>query len=143
MANAKAEQKNWKKITQAERDHYLEKVVAALTENKQYLAELVTKEEGKPLNGPGSNFEIDACIAWTQVPTSLQLEDEIVFEDDTRKDVLKRMPLGVVAAITPWNWPLMIAIWQIIPAIKVGNTVVIKPSEYTTIASLEMFRIIN
>lgn len=143
MANEKQNKKNWKKITQAERDHYLEKVVAALTENKQYLAELVTKEQGKPLNGPGSNFEIDACIAWTQVPASLQLEDEIVFEDDTRKDVLKRMPLGVVAAITPWNWPLMIAIWQIIPAIKVGNTVVIKPSEYTTIASLEMFRIIN
>lgn len=143
IESAKKALKSWKKLKQSERDAYLIKIAEVLSSNKTYLAELITKEQGKPLNGPGSNFEMDACIGWTQVPATLQLEDEVVFEDDTRKDVLKREPVGVVAAITPWNWPLMIAIWQIIPSIKMGNTVVIKPSEYTTIASLEMFRLIN
>ncbi len=136
-------QKEWAKKSQKERDGYLGKIVEKLTENKGYLAEFITKEQGKPLAGPGSNFEMEACIGWTQATMSINLEDEVVFEDDTRKDVLTRTPIGVVAAITPWNWPLMIAIWQIIPAIKVGNTVVIKPSEYTSLASLEMFRLIN
>ena len=140
---AKIQQKKWALLEQAERDAYILKIANAIGENKAYLADWITKEQGKPLNGPGSNFEIDACIGWTQVPASLNLMEEVVFEDETRKDILKRQPIGVVAAITPWNWPLMIAIWQIIPSIKMGNTVVIKPSEYTTIASLELFRIIN
>lgn len=143
IASAKKQQKSWAKLNQEERDQYILNVATAITENKSYLAEWITKEQGKPLNGPGSNFEMEACIGWTQVPASLNLTDEVVFEDETRKDVLKRLPIGVVAAITPWNWPLMIAIWQIIPSLKMGNTVVIKPSEYTTIASLELFRIIN
>ena len=140
---AKIQQKKWALLEQAERDVYILKIANAIGENKAYLADWMTKEQGKPLNGPGSNFEIDACIGWTQIPASLNLMEEVVFEDETRKDILKRQPIGVVAAITPWNWPLMIAIWQIIPSIKMGNTVVIKPSEYTTIASLELFRIIN
>ncbi len=67
----------------------------------------------------------------------------MVFEDETRRDEVHRKPLGVIAAIAPWNWPLMIAIWQIIPALRAGNTVVIKPSEYTTIGTLELVRLIN
>lgn len=143
IASAKQQKTVWAKLQQEERDEYIVKIATAIADNKSYLAEWITKEQGKPLNGPGSNFEMDACIAWTQVPAALNLTEEVVFEDETRKDVLKRLPIGVVAAITPWNWPLMIAIWQIIPSIKMGNTVVIKPSEYTTIASLELFRIIN
>ncbi|MBS7332844.1 MAG: aldehyde dehydrogenase family protein [Weeksellaceae bacterium] len=143
IENSKIVQKSWSKLAQEDRDSYLMKIADVLINNKTYLAELITKEQGKPLSGPGSNFEMDACIGWTQVPASLNLEDEVIFEDDTRKDVLQRKPIGVVAAITPWNWPLMIAIWQIIPSIKMGNTVVVKPSEYTTIASLEMYRLIN
>ncbi|MEO0778752.1 MAG: aldehyde dehydrogenase family protein, partial [Bacteroidota bacterium] len=84
-----------------------------------------------------------ACVGWTQVPASLDLPVEVVFEDDTRRDELHRKPIGVVAAIAPWNWPLMIAIWQIIPSLRAGNTVVVKPSEYTTIGTLEMVRLMN
>ncbi len=56
---------------------------------------------------------------------------------------MHRKPYGVVAAVAPWNWPLLIAIWQIIPSIRAGNTVVIKPSEYTSIGTLELVRLIN
>lgn len=136
-------QKSWAKRSDQERRDIVQKVAHILEENSEYLAELITREQGKPLSGPGSRFEMQACVGWTQVPASLELNPEVVYEDDERKDTLHRVPLGVVAAIAPWNWPLMIAIWQIIPAIRMGNTVVLKPSEYTPIATLEMIRLIN
>jgi acyl-CoA reductase-like NAD-dependent aldehyde dehydrogenase len=140
---AKIAQKLWSAIPDSERKEILLKVAEALQQNSQHLAEWITREQGKPLSGPGSNFEMQACVGWTQVPASLDLPEEIVFEDDTRKDTLYRKPIGVVAAIAPWNWPLMIAIWQIIPSLRMGNTVILKPSEYTTFCTLEMIKVIN
>lgn len=143
VQSAALAQKNWAKRSDQERRDIVQKIAKILEENSGYLAELITREQGKPLSGPGSRFEMQACVGWTQVPASLELPPEVVYEDDERKDTLHRVPLGVVAAIAPWNWPLMIAIWQIIPAIRMGNTVVLKPSEYTPIATLEMVRLIN
>ena len=68
---------------------------------------------------------------------------EVVFENEAKRAELHRKPLGVVAAIAPWNWPVLIAIWQIIPSLRMGNTVVIKPSEYTPLSTLEMVRLFN
>ncbi|WP_144775418.1 aldehyde dehydrogenase family protein [Marinobacter maritimus] len=143
VQSAKLAQNSWAKQGDKERRDVINRVAQILEENSDYLAELITREQGKPLSGPGSRFEMQACVGWTQVPASLDLPPEIVYEDDERKDTLHRVPLGVVAAIAPWNWPLMIAIWQIIPAIRMGNAVVLKPSEYTPIATLEMVRLIN
>ncbi|MDO6823050.1 aldehyde dehydrogenase family protein [Marinobacter sp. 1_MG-2023] len=136
-------QKTWAKRSDGERRDITLKIAQILEDNSGYLAELLTREQGKPLSGPGSRFEMQACVGWTQIPASLELPPETVYEDDERKDTLHRVPLGVVAAVAPWNWPLMIAIWQIIPAIRMGNTVVLKPSEYTPIATLEMVRLIS
>jgi len=143
IEKAKKAQKLWSARPDAERKDILLKVAEALQQHSKELAEWITREQGKPLSGPGANFEMQACIGWTQVPASLDLPEEIVFEDDTRKDVLYRKPIGIVAAIAPWNWPLMIAIWQIIPSLRMGNAVIIKPSEYTTFCSLEMIKVIN
>jgi len=143
VQSAALAQKGWAKRSDQERRDITLKIAQILEENSGYLSELITREQGKPLSGPGSRFEMQACVGWTQVPASLELPPEVVYEDDERKDTLHRVPLGVVAAIAPWNWPLMIAIWQIIPAIRMGNTVVLKPSEYTPIATLEMVRLIN
>ncbi|MDR6460415.1 acyl-CoA reductase-like NAD-dependent aldehyde dehydrogenase [Chryseobacterium vietnamense] len=143
IEKAKKAQKLWAARPDAERKEILLKVAEALQQNSKHLAEWITREQGKPLNGPGANFEMQGCVGWTQVPASLDLPEEIVFEDETRKDVVYRNPIGVVAAIAPWNWPLMIAIWQIIPSLRMGNAVIIKPSEYTTYCSLEMIKVIN
>lgn len=140
---AKNAQPSWAAKSDDERKAILMQVAKVLEDNTPYLAEWITKEQGKPMSGPGSMFEMQACVGWTQVPASLDLPVEVVFEDETRKDELHRKPLGVVGAIAPWNWPLMIAIWQIIPSLRAGNTVVLKPSEYTTLGTLEMVRIIN
>jgi len=143
VAAAKAAQPSWAAKSDEERKSTVNKVADILVENTAYLAKWITEEQGKPMTGPGSMFEMQACVGWTQVPASLDLPVEVIFEDDTRKDELHRKPIGVIGAIAPWNWPLMIAIWQIIPAIRAGNTVVLKPSEYTTIGTLEMVRLIN
>ena len=145
---AKVAQVAWAARPDEERKALMFKVAEALKANAAYLAELVTREQGKPLGGvgptevPGSRFELWGCEVWTQVPASLDLPVEVVFEDDTRRDEIHRRPYGVVAAVAPWNWPLLIAIWQIVPSLRAGNTVVIKPSEYTSICTLEMVRII-
>ncbi len=143
VAAARTAQPAWAALDDATRKGYIKRVAEVLSQQSHYLAEWITREQGKPLAGPGSLFEMQACVGWTQVATMLELPMEVVFEDETRRDELHRKPMGVVAAIAPWNWPLMIAIWQIMPALRVGNTVVLKPSEYTPLGTLEMVRLIN
>lgn len=148
VAAAKAAQPAWAARPDAERQALLMKVAETIKANADDLAGWVTREQGKPLGGigpdqvPGARFEVWGCEVWTQVPASLELAVETVFEDETRRDEMHRKPFGVIAAIAPWNWPLLIAIWQIVPSLRVGNTVVIKPSEYTSIGTLEMVRLI-
>jgi len=143
VAVAKSSQKAWAARPDSERKDLLIQVAEVLSQNSPYLAELIVKEQGKPMAGPGAMFEMQACVGWTQVPASLDLPMEVVFEDEARRDELHRKPIGVVGAIAPWNWPLMIAIWQIVPALRAGNTVVLKPSEFTPIGTLEMVRLMN
>jgi acyl-CoA reductase-like NAD-dependent aldehyde dehydrogenase len=143
VAAARAAQPAWAARAESERKAILGRVAEVLAANAQHLAEWITREQGKPLAGPGALFEMQACVGWTQVAAMLELPVEVAFEDDTRRDEVHRKPIGVVAAIAPWNWPLMIAIWQIIPALRAGNTVVLKPSEYTPLGTLEMVRLIN
>lgn len=149
IAAARAAQPAWAARPDAERKALMMKVAEVIKANAPYLADWVTREQGKPLGGvgpdqvPGARFEVWGCEVWTQVPASLDMPMEVAFEDETRRDEVHRKPYGVVAAIAPWNWPLLIAIWQIIPSIRAGNTVVIKPSEYTSIGTLEMVRLIS
>ncbi|KER67985.1 aldehyde dehydrogenase [Burkholderia cepacia] len=149
VAAARQAQPDWAARSDTDRQAMLMNVADTLRDNAELLATWVTREQGKPLGGvgpdqvPGARFEAWACEAWTRAPASLALPPEVVFEDETRRDEVHRKPLGVIAAIAPWNWPLMIAIWQIVPALRAGNTVVIKPSEYTSIGTLEMVRLMN
>lgn len=148
VAAARQAQPAWAALSLARRREHLHRVADAIAAHAERLAILVTQEQGRPLGGigpdqvPGSRFELWGCEAWTRATTSLELAAEVVFEDETRRDELHRKPYGVIAAIAPWNWPLMISIWQIIPALYTGNTVVLKPSEYTSVCSLELARVI-
>lgn len=148
IAAARQAQPAWAALPDAQRQALLGRVADVIHAHAELLAQWVTREQGKPLGGlgpgqvPGARFEVAGCEAWTRVPAGLDLPVEIAFEDATRRDEVHRQPFGVVAAIAPWNWPLLIAIWQIVPALRTGNTVVIKPSEYTSIGTLELVRLI-
>lgn len=149
IASARAAQHSWAERPDEERRAMLMQVADAIHANAENLATWITREQGKPLGGvgpdqvPGSRFEAWGCEVWTRVPASLELPVEVAFEDETRRDEVHRKPYGVVAAIAPWNWPLLIAVWQIMPSLRTGNTVVIKPSEYTSIGTLELVRLID
>lgn len=118
-------------------------IAAKLGEHAEELARLLTLEQGKPLGGLGSRFELGGAQAWAGFTGTLALPVKVVQDDNTGRVELHRKPIGVVGSITPWNWPVMIAIWHILPALRAGNTVVIKPSPYTPLSTLRTVEILN
>jgi len=118
-------------------------IADVLEKNAGELAELVTREQGKQLKGMGSEFELGGCIAWTRYTAEQQLPVKVLQDDENGRIEQHRVPIGVVGSITPWNWPLLIAIWHIVPAVRTGNTVVIKPSPYTPLGTLRLVELIS
>lgn len=146
VAAAKNAFSSWSQTSSEERKTKLLALADALKANMPELMTLVTQETGKPmggLNNVGSGMEVGGSIAWTQMTADLELPIDIVQDNDEARIEVHRKPLGVVGSITPWNWPLMIAIWHIIPALRAGNTVVIKPSELTPLSTLRFVELAN
>ncbi|MFT5482766.1 MAG: acyl-CoA reductase-like NAD-dependent aldehyde dehydrogenase [Halieaceae bacterium] len=137
---------SWSATADSERSRLIHAVADAIEANSAELAQLLTLEQGKPLGGwqgLGSGFELGGVGVWCHYTADLELPVHVVDDNDEERVEVHRKPLGVVGSITPWNFPLMIAIWHIIPAIRSGNTVVLKPSEYTPLATLRAAEIIN
>lgn len=146
VASARAAFPSWSATPDVERQRLLHAIGDALQANMPELMELVTKETGKPLkglNGVGAGMEVGGAIAWTHATADLELPVEIVQDNDEARVEVHRKPLGVVGSIPPWNWPLLIAIWHVIPALRAGNTVVIKPSSLTPIATTRFVELAN
>ncbi len=132
----------WRRSSEAERENACKTIAQVVSDNAAELAVLLTREQGKPLKGFGAEFELGGCAAWAGYTASLSLPPKVLEESDKSRIELHREPLGVVGSITPWNWPLMIAIWHVVPAIRTGNTVVIKPSPFTPLGTLRMFELV-
>ena len=143
VAVAKAAFASWS----AQTDEALQAACAAVTakieEHASELAEIITLEQGKPLNGLGSRWEIGGAVAWAGYTTALSLPVKVLQDNEQGRVELHRKPLGVVGSITPWNFPVMIAVWHILPALRTGNTVVVKPSPYTPLSTLRLVQIMN
>ncbi len=143
VAAAAAAFKNWSQVSSGERAAACHAVAEKISEHAEELAQLLTREQGKPLNGLGSRFEIGGALAWTRHTAELDLPIEILQDDNEGRVELHRKPIGVVGSITPWNWPVMIACWHIVPAVRAGNTVVIKPSPLTPLSTIRLVEIMN
>lgn len=143
VAAAKAAFPTWSATSETERVDALNKIADLIEQHHGELSELVTKEQGKCQTGPGANIEVGGCAAWTRVTAGLELPVEVIMDNDEERIELHRPPVGVVGSITPWNWPLMIAVWHIMPALRVGCTVVIKPSPYTPLSTIRLVELIN
>jgi acyl-CoA reductase-like NAD-dependent aldehyde dehydrogenase len=144
VAAAKAAFPAWSRTTDEQRKQMLHQLAGAIEANMPELMRLVTLETGKPmggLNGIGSGMEVGGSVAWTHYTAELDLPVDVIQDNDAARIEVHRKPLGVVASITPWNWPLLIAIWHIIPALRAGNTVVIKPSEFTPVSTLRFVQL--
>ncbi len=140
---AEAAQKKWAALPDAERVAYLHKAADAIEESAEALAELLSREQGKPLNGPNARFEVGGCVAWLRAAADTPLPKEVLVDDGETYAEMHYRPIGVVGAITPWNWPMMIAIWQIAPSLRMGNTVVTKPAATTALSGLALVAVMN
>jgi len=135
--------KSWSQSTDAERKAAVNRIADKVHEHMEELAELLTREQGKPLNGMGSRFELHGAEAWARHTATLDLPVEVLKSDENGRVELHRKPLGVVGSILPWNFPILIAIWHFVPAIRTGNTVVLKPSPHTPLSTIRLVEILN
>jgi phenylacetaldehyde dehydrogenase len=140
---AEKAQPAWAALGHAKRSEILNKAADAIDENAEALAQLLSREQGKPLNGPNARFEIGGASAWLRTAANTLLETEVVVDDENDHAEITYKPIGVVGAIGPWNWPVMITIWQIAPALRMGNTVVVKPSEFTPLSVMALIHVMN
>ncbi|MCA4134789.1 aldehyde dehydrogenase family protein [Arthrobacter sp. M4] len=143
VAEAAAAQPAWAALGHDVRSAALLRAADAVERSAEELATLLSREQGKPLNGPNARFEVGGCAAWLRAAASTPLEPETVVDDGETRAELHYRPIGVVGAIGPWNWPMMITVWQIAPALRMGNAVVVKPSEFTPLSVLALIHVIN
>lgn len=136
-------QPRWAALDHKDRSAYLHAAADAVETNAEALAELLSREQGKSLNGPNARFEVGACAAWLRATADFLLEPEVLVDDESGRVELHYRPLGVVGAIGPWNWPMMITVWQIAPALRMGNTAVVKPSGNTPLSVLALAHVLN
>ena len=105
------------------------------------LARVLTQEQGKPLAKAAA--EIAGAAKWFTYTARLEIPVEVALDNDRVRVEVRRRPYGVVAAITPWNYPVSLAVWKIAPALLAGNTIVLKPSPFTPLATLRLGEILR
>ena len=143
VSAAKAAFVSWSAQSDADLQAACEAVTAKIEAHSAELAELITLEQGKPLNGMGSRWEMGGAVAWAGYTSGLSMPPKVLQDNEQGRVELHRKPLGVVGSITPWNFPVMIAVWHMLPALRTGNTVVIKPSPYTPLSTLRLVELMN
>lgn len=146
VSTAKSAFDSWSQLPDSQRQSTIHKLGQLIESNLEQLMQLVTLETGKPLKGlneVGSGMEVAGAAAWAHATAEMTLPVEVIQDDAETLVELHHKPIGVVGSITPWNWPLILGIWHIMPALRAGNTVVMKPSEYTPLATLKFAELAN
>jgi acyl-CoA reductase-like NAD-dependent aldehyde dehydrogenase len=124
----------WSRVALGVRRRALEALAAALAARRDEFATCLTREQGKPLAAAAA--ETDEAVAILRAFAAMDLPDRVL-RDDARDYIMQqRAPLGVVAAITPWNYPLVLLMMKVAPALLAGNTVVAKPAPTTPLTTL-------
>lgn len=139
VRNAKGALEKWKAMPVKKRAKIMKKLASLIKKDKKNLSRLVTKEVGKPLH---ESEEVIPYIA-EFINYFADITESVLKPAKSGNSIIAREPVGVVAVISPWNYPLQVPLENIIPALLTGNTVVFKPSETTPLSGLkimELFR---
>jgi acyl-CoA reductase-like NAD-dependent aldehyde dehydrogenase len=132
--------KTWKRDEQARRQT-LRAAADRLQAKAQDIGRTLTLEQGKPL--AQATGEVLGAAAQLRNTAEMPLPHEVTRDNDRGKIEVCYRPYGVVASITPWNFPILIAMTKIAPALLAGNTMVLKPSPYTPLATLQLGEVLN
>jgi len=134
VAAAKAAFPAWAATPIADRRAMLLKLADALQGRAPEFSRLLTQEQGKPL--PEATAEIAYTEAFIRYLATLEMESKLLEDGESRRVEMKRKPLGVVGAIIPWNFPVLIVAFKMPLALLAGNTIVIKPAPTTPLTTL-------
>jgi betaine-aldehyde dehydrogenase len=130
----------WAMTTPGERAHALLKLAAAIEEHAEEISELEADNAGKPINAFRDDeipFMVDNLRFFAGAARCLEGRAAGEYMSGYTS-IIRREPVGVIGQIAPWNYPLMMAVWKIGPALAAGNTVVLKPAETTPMTTLKM-----
>ncbi|MDU4601451.1 MAG: aldehyde dehydrogenase family protein, partial [Staphylococcus warneri] len=139
IEKSKQAQLEWEKIPQPTRAEHVKLLIPLFEQNKDELAQLYVKEQGKTL--AEAQGEIDKSIQFIDYMTSLSMSNKgEVLQNSVENETIQltKKPIGVTAGIVPWNAPILVLLRKVIPAIVTGCSVVIKPSEETTLLTLRL-----
>lgn len=133
----------WSDLSAAERASYLFKIADKLEERADEISKLETEDNGKPHRE--TEFDVGDAVACFRYYAGLATkpDGQTYHVADPMQAMVVREPVGVCGLIVPWNYPLLMGVWKIAPALAAGNTIVFKPSEVTPVTSIKLFEIIQ
>src|SRR5215470_13963280 len=140
VAAAKAAFPGWAATPIEERRKLIVKMAEAIETNAADLARILTQEQGKPIGD--ATAETMGMAGFFRYFASLDLPMRVIEDSKGRKVEAHRRPLGVIGAIIPWNFPLLILAFKLPPALLAGNTLVVKPAPTTPLASLKFAELV-
>lgn len=126
----------WKQTAPDVRRKMVRAISEVLRENVDELARLLTSEQGKSIES--ATGEILGAAYWCDGIAGIDVPVKVHEDTAERRSETRYVPIGVVGAIAPWNFPVILAMWKIAPALVMGNTVVLKPSPFTPLTSLRI-----
>jgi acyl-CoA reductase-like NAD-dependent aldehyde dehydrogenase len=138
--SAKKALRSWKQDAGARREA-LQACAGLISQHLQEIAALLTQEQGKPLRE--AMGEVFFASMFFNYYAGLDLGPQVLKDSGDGEVSLLRKPLGVVATITPWNFPLAILGWKLAPALMAGNTVVSKPASFTPLSTVKLIELLN
>ncbi|QUD89337.1 aldehyde dehydrogenase family protein [Phenylobacterium montanum] len=136
VATAQAAFKTWRRRPIEERQALVRQAGEALVAHADELARLFTQEQGRPVDA--AKQEILGAAAWMHAVSGMTPPVHVSEDSATQFIETRYVPLGVVCAIAPWNFPVTLAVWKIAPALVAGNTMVLKPSPFTPLCTLKI-----
>jgi acyl-CoA reductase-like NAD-dependent aldehyde dehydrogenase len=141
IAAAKRAFPSWSKTNEKDRGRLLLQVGDRIRDNVDRIAELLTLEQGKTLRA--ARQEVEIAEAFCRHYASMDFPIEVLEESAAHRIEIHRKPLGIVAAIAPWNFPFLIAVYKMAPAVMAGNTVIIKPAPTTPVTTLLLGELVS
>jgi len=124
----------WRLTSVRERGQMVSKLGDVIEKNMEDFINLLISEQGK--SRAAAEWEIGGSVYWCREIAKQSLPDEVIRNEGDNQVVTRYTPIGVVGGITPWNFPVLLAVWKIAPALMAGNTMVLKPSPYTPLCTL-------
>jgi succinate-semialdehyde dehydrogenase/glutarate-semialdehyde dehydrogenase len=134
----------WSRLTAFERAEFLHRAYQLMMERKESLARLMSEEQGKPLKAARNEVQYAAdFFLWYAEEAKRIYGDILPAPRSDQRFLVLRQPVGVVAAITPWNYPVSMITRKVAPALAAGCTIIVKPAEQTPLCAMEVFSIIH